>query len=292
MTTTNEMQAALEQIVALLGTGNCKINKCESCEYEKKEAIAIAKAALATPSVAPPQHIFDADSPSQDCSCGWKTTPEHRFTAEQAHKAWRRHKDSVEPAAPVGEPGRTPGEELREKLIRTRAIAELKLVTTRFNILLARFRGCDEHCVEHKEAKRHEVSMEEIPAWIQDIEDALQAIAAAPPAQGAPTPVTVEDYKEFCAETALNWEHFGINRDGIEFANWILAKRLAAQGAPGTREALKRLDVLAKGAEALRDNAVGPEWQRQQGRAEGYRRSIHELNLWLAQPGAPTKEVK
>jgi hypothetical protein len=27
MTTTNEMQAALEQIVALLGTGNCKRGK-------------------------------------------------------------------------------------------------------------------------------------------------------------------------------------------------------------------------------------------------------------------------
>jgi hypothetical protein len=61
--------------------------------------------------------------------------------------------------------------------LRTRAVAELKLAALRLDILLGRLRGCDEYCVEHKEAKRHEVSMGEIPAWIQDIRDALKVLA-------------------------------------------------------------------------------------------------------------------
>lgn len=48
-------------------------------------------------------------------------------------------------------------------------------------------------------------------------------------------------------------------------------------GLRGLRDVLKRIDVLAGDAETLRDKAIGPEWQRQQGRAEGYRRALSEL---------------
>jgi len=58
-----------------------------------------------------------------------------------------------------------------------------------------------------------------------------------------------------------------------------LAELLDAWAQEARLEGCKRLDVLARDAEAARDHALttGPEWQRQQGRAEGYRRSIAEF---------------
>jgi hypothetical protein len=38
------------------------------------------------------EHLFDRESPLQDCSCGWKAKEGERFTLEQVEKAWREHK--------------------------------------------------------------------------------------------------------------------------------------------------------------------------------------------------------
>lgn len=37
---------ALTEILAVLGTGNCPVSKCEGCQWEAQEAIEIAKEAL------------------------------------------------------------------------------------------------------------------------------------------------------------------------------------------------------------------------------------------------------
>lgn len=40
------LREAIKDALAPLGTGNCKINACDGCRIERKEAIAVLRAAL------------------------------------------------------------------------------------------------------------------------------------------------------------------------------------------------------------------------------------------------------
>jgi hypothetical protein len=262
--TTNEMRAAFEKWVLqarkqtqpfglVERSGDGYIDLYTQKHWEGWQA------ALATPSVASPQHIFDADSPSQDCSCGWKTTPEHRFTIEQAHKAWRRHKDSVEPAAPVGEPGRTLD-----------------------GIDGQRWERIANDVIDGGTFRRHMIPESRRELKERIIDALVRANRAAPPAQGAPTPALVATRARLWVRQA---EELGEKTDHVhglsEYridaaeqafkAGWDAA--LAAQGAPGTREheiqgfACKNCGLVAS-------------------LCKYHTRCLAAL----AQPGAPTKE--
>jgi hypothetical protein len=265
--TTSEMRAALvtkfaQKIHFLLAAAQNQPYEegdvCDECLVHAREL-----AALATPSVASPQGTCKRASPLHPGD-----TLHARVDACVDWKA----------AAPVGEPGRTPQlRELAEKSLSIDYGGEEKppdgspwairytlecgaaiRLTSKANGQMARaqIRGMLVDFANRAAAPPAQGALTgTLPECPSQVCSAIgphrhDKMYTRTVVQGAPTPVTVEDYKEFCAETALNWEHFGINRDGIEFANWILAKRLAAQGAPGTREA----QLLAEG---LADVAAG-----------------------------------
>jgi hypothetical protein len=288
--TTNEIRTASAKVKARMiatehfygkGTKNfgCVSSDCKNCGYGGKDyecqlcilASAIESAlieAFATPSVASPQHIFDADSPSQDCSCGWKTTPEHRFTAEQAHKAWRRHKDSVEPAAPVGEPGRTP------------------LLNNEGMMFVID--------VNNSDYSEREV-IKALARWGYKAYRIKDNIPAAPPAQVAPTPESWELAARFNDWWNENGIDFLPSLDLTKGAAKELAKTaweaalsevaaLAAQGAPGTREPQFTAEELRSCIFTYADGQIN--FGVTLGRVNNVLRKKHRA---LAQPGAPTK---
>jgi hypothetical protein len=279
MTTTNEMQAALEQIVALLGTGNCKINKCESCEYEKKEVIAIAKAALANPSVASPQEpTIGADARAYAHKCIERVAEMRKLDLERAkepgavdvdyylgraHRCddilfwlgeYESHIEAGPVAAPVGEPGRT------------QVSVPMK---------------------EWLEAKR--VTLDARQLWAVESFIVMNCLpVAAPPAQGAPGTREAELLAKGLADvTAGRVRSLEEIKDSQKYG-YLLKDMDRAHGFLRGR----RMPLNMDENEAMhRDLAI--EFAEVRADEAKYIRSPEEAKARiaaLAQPGAPTKE--